>query len=124
MLRFTTTTSVFLLFNSNLFFLFSSNNRCTNSFSADNTVSSGYLKLFMLCPATLIPIYPSRFRIIFTLQRDRSGESTHPSLTPRFFFSFKMTDFSINAHCYCLFSAHGFNHSSLFFHLSSTAAVG
>ena len=72
LLPLTTITSVLLLFNSNPFFLLSSstmsNNCCKSSlFSGINTVSSACLKLFKLCPPTLIPGFPSRFCIIISL---------------------------------------------------------
>ena len=92
LLPLTTITSVLLLFNSNPFFLLSSstmsNNCCKSSlFSGINTVSSACLKLFQLCPPTLIPGFPSRFCIIISLYREKmSGESTHPYVTSGLIF--------------------------------------
>ena len=70
----TNITSVFLIFNLNPFLLLSSssfndvnNFYKSSSFSAINTVSSAYLKLFKLCPPTLIPGYPSKFHVIISL---------------------------------------------------------
>ena len=84
--RLTTISYVFLLFNSNLFFLRSSLMMSIESFFYF-PVSSACLKLFMLCPLALILDYPSSFHIIISLQREkRSGESTHPFLTPCFIF--------------------------------------
>ena len=91
-LRLITMTSVFLLFSSSPFsLLFDSTmfRSCCRSFSFSEirTVSSAYLRLFMLCPPTRIPGCPSMFRMIISLYREnRSGESTHPCQTPLFIF--------------------------------------
>ena len=88
----TTNTSVFLLFHSNQFFLLSPTTIFTirgrsSLFFASNNMSAAHLKLFKLFPSTLIPGYPSRFRIIIPWYRERrSEESTHPFLTQRFIF--------------------------------------
>ena len=91
-LRLITITSVFLLFRPSpfsLLFDFTMFRSCCRSFSFSEirTVSSAYLRLFTLCPPTRIPGCPSMFRMIISLYREnRSGESTHPCLTPLFIF--------------------------------------
>ena len=83
-------TSVFFLFRDSPFFSLSqttvSNISCSSfSLSAIRTVSSAYLILFMLYPPNFIPGMPSRARMIISLYMEkRSGDNTHPCLTPLF----------------------------------------
>ena len=84
--------SLFLLFSSSPLFSLSSTtllkSSCNfSSESAINTVSSAYLMLLMLCPPIFKPSISSICLMIISLYREkRSGDRTHPCLTPRLIF--------------------------------------
>ena len=84
----TTIVSVFLAFNSIpyiiLFLLTICIKFCNFSYKfANKTVSSAYLKWFVLCPPVLMSSCPSMCLKIISLYNEiRLGESTHPCLSP------------------------------------------
>jgi len=85
--RLTTITSVFLQFSSKPFLWLSLTTMSRRiwrsfSFSAISTVSSAYLRLFIIFPPNLMPGKSSKSLRIFSLYRENnSGDRTHPCLT-------------------------------------------
>ena len=86
------TVTVFLMFSLSPTFslsLSTTSSSCCRCFSdvAIRTVSSAYLRLLMLVPRIVIPVSHSTSPMMYSLySENRSGDRTHPCLTPLLIF--------------------------------------